>query len=923
MKIKSKGVREVKFSHLYTCIGFVIFLSACGDNSTPEEHISKAKAYIESNELNASEISLKNAIRLAPDNGEARFMLGKLYLSNGRGTEAVKELERANSLQYEKNKVVPLLARAYFLTESDDDTLGLAAEVLNLSDEAQCQYLVYKTIAALRTNQADLAKKSVAQAQSILPTNVYTLLAIAYQDFSQKKFTEAKLSVDQILALEPKNPDTLLLQGHIATSLNDFPQAIKSYKQYSDAQPMAGVAMFFIAQALLSAEEFAEAEKYADAILVKASNQPFAHYIKAMGRFYANDYSKAYEHAEAALTNKFDRLDLKVVAGASAFYLKNHEQSYYRLTPIIKYLPVGHAARKMLALSQFQLGYINELTEDLSTLDEKTAQDAEFLSSLSFKLLEIGAIDQAEQVTSRLVGIPSSDAKQNARNGMLKLMSNDFSGIQDLKTAITLDPNFIQADILLGFAALESGDIEQAQTIVNKWLLKQPDSIENSNLQGYIYLKQKKLDEAKVTFERSLVLAPDNILAVTQLINIAYNQNNIEEAKNITERSIVLHPRNVMLYRKLFELSPNEDSLVRLNDVYANSKRLPMALLLAEAQIKLAQHKGAITTLNEYPPTIKLPKSYWQMLLIANKQLDNNDKVDKLLEQWIRVNPYHLEPVFFLANKLAEKRNIKQALTVVNNAFVNHEKNLPLKLLKMELLLSDRQAEQARTLYTIIESESLLLPVKEGMLGRIYLIEKNYKKSIPLLTNFYTAYPTSANVVKLVAAYSGDKQLDKSIDYLTKYLSVNENDLRVRALLANFYTVDDHDKALIEYEIIIKENPKNFIISNNLAWLYLEKGDVEQAVVYSKQAFALAPKVANVNDTYSQVLLKLGKKEEALARAKDAYNLSQGRDVTIALNYCQVLIENNLNDDAKGILDKVMPSSKAEVARKKDLIGKV
>jgi len=277
----------------------------------------------------------------------------------------------------------------------------------------------------------------------------------------------------------------------------------------------------------------------------------------------------------------------------------------------------------------------------------------------------------------------------------------------------------------------------------------------------------------------------------------------------------------------------------------------------------------------------------------------------------------------FLVNALAEKRKFERAITIANNAVEYHENSLPLKLVKVELLLSTGQAVLARQSYKELQNDDVKKEFKQGVLGRIYLIEKNYKQAAPLLLDFYHTYPSANNIINVAVAFSGDKQPNKSVVYLNEYLETNEKDIRVRALLANFYITEDRNKALAEYEKIIKQNPKNFIVSNNLAWLYFEKGELEKALEHSKQAFEIAPKVPNVNDTYGQVLLHLGKKQEALVKAMDAYNLSGGKDVAIALNYTEVLIGNKRLAEAKQVLENVSPVSEEQASKKALLAEKI
>ena len=137
--------------------------------------------------------------------------------------------------------------------------------------------------------------------------------------------------------------------------------------------------------------------------------------------------------------------------------------------------------------------------------------------------------------------------------------------------------------------------------------------------------------------------------------------------------------------------------------------------------------------------------------------------------------------------------------------------------------------------------------------------------------------------------------------------------------MASFYLDGQQEKALTTYELIAKTQPDNFMINNNLAWLYLQKGQLEIALSHAEKAYKAAPKVPNVVDTYSQVLLKQGNKRLALETAEKAYNLSKGKDTDIMLNYIEVLIANSRKNEAKKLLAKT-DTSNGEQSKKKSFL---
>ncbi len=92
-------------------VGTVALLIACSQSS-PDKLLASAKDYLAKGDRPAAIIQLKNALQSAPDNGEARFLLGKASLETRDFPSAEKELRRALELNQPADEVLPLLAQA-------------------------------------------------------------------------------------------------------------------------------------------------------------------------------------------------------------------------------------------------------------------------------------------------------------------------------------------------------------------------------------------------------------------------------------------------------------------------------------------------------------------------------------------------------------------------------------------------------------------------------------------------------------------------------------------------------------------------------------------------------------------------------------------------------------------------------------------
>ncbi|MDX2367575.1 MAG: PEP-CTERM system TPR-repeat protein PrsT [Colwellia sp.] len=913
----------MNFLKSIVCASILLAVSACGNNETSQTHLAQAEKLLIEKQKSSAIIALKNAIQLDVKNAKARFLLGRLYLASGDGYSAEKELERALRLKYDANKVLPLLARSYMLTESDDDILSLEKEAESLTQSNKIQFLAYKTIAALRVDNEELASETVELALSMSKTDGYSMLANAYLEFAKKNTSQAAALVASILTATPDNADALMLEGQVAIVDKNYSQAVTSFEKYFALQPNSNKVQLFIADALLKNGQYLKAEAIADSILVKIPNQAFLQYIKAMARFEVKDYKAASHFSGASLASGFNSFSLKLVAGASAFYLKNYEQCNFHLKDVINYLPVDHTARRMLAISQLKLGLIEDISETLGDYASSNQDNTLFLAALSYELMELGAYEKAKELAKHVTDAPKINAEQSARTGILKLMMNDPSGVENLELAIQQNPELISAELALAFASIRAGDLARADDIADKWLKQYPIKPGGYNLKATIAFAQNKLAQGQTALEQSLKLEPNNVYALTEMVKLANHQKKPTEAMALTEAAIVVHPRNLKVLAQYFEFHKNEEGLQRLIKAKQDNEiDIKYGILLSEGLVELKKYKRASEILASYQPDIKTPKRYWQLMLIANANAnkENAQEVNSILDKWRKNNPYHIEPVLLLVNYWVAKKSPDRALTVLKQSFKQHPNNLILHLVKMQVLLNSNRPSDAKRLLKDLSSFDFSKDLRAGIEGRILLLERKFSAAVSKLKQQYAAKPSSQNSIFLAQALEGNNQKQAAIDLLESYSLEHGLKPRVSLILANLYLSNDQDKAIFEYEKLIKVQPNNIVVLNNLSWLYMERNLFSQALMHAKKAYYISAEVPNVADTYAQVLLKSGKKEEALVKAEQAYKLSNAESVDIALNYVETLLANNYKGQAKRILLKISTKTTKQKEKHQQLL---
>jgi len=911
----------MKLSRTAISLSLALALAACSETETAASHLAQAKQYLTQDKIQEGVIELKNAIKLEPNNNEVRFVLGRVYLDAGDGVNAVKELEKARSLKYPDDKLIPLLARAYLISNADVELLDLEKSVSTLSNDSKVRYYAYATLAHVRANEAGKAKDAAEKSNNAQATSPFATLAKAYVLLSENEIDKADVMVEKALGIDADNPELVMLDAQIATIQKDYQQAADQYKKYLKLQPKSRVTYLMLADALIKTEGYQEAEQYVDAILANVPNQPLANYIKSVIKFAEKDYKAASEFSEKAIQAGNSMPHAKLVAGSSAFHQGNYEQANYHLEPIVQYLKADHAARKMFAVSQYQLGRVENIAENLAGYQPSTEEDAAFLSSLSVNLFKIGAKEEAKKIAEQSALSEQSTAKHTARQGIMKLMMNDPTAVSDLESALKEQPDLIGAELAIAYASLEEGDYDKAMLIAEKWIAEHPEKAGGYNMLGAIAMRKREFEQAEKHLLVGLDKEPNNLFGMTEMSRVLVRLDRKADAAQYAQQAVAQYPDSIKALRYQFAVTKDQKGLKDIEKAYNKApEELNFIILYAEALMDLGNYADALIVANKVENNVNTPKQIWRIRLTALNKLKNIDQAQAVVDDWMQSNPYHPEPILLKVEFLVKEKEAQRALSLLDRALTgHHEDNMFMQSVKLQILLDAHRVTEARKLYAQIKDKITNESTKAGVEGRIAIIDERYEDAIPLMSQFYDSFPSTQNALYLSLAYNNHGDSENAIASLEKHLKTFDRDDRVRTALANLYLKSDKSKAYSKYERLIESQPNNVLALNNLAWLAMEKGELETAIGYIERAYSLAPTLPNVPDTFGQILLKLDKKRESLAKAKEAYELAKGRDVDISLNYAQVLVANKRKNKARELLDSIIVKNTEQQAKLTEL----
>ena len=857
-----------------------------------------------------------------PGHIQARILLGDLYLQLGDGYSAENEFRKAVSLGVPRAQLEIQIARS----------LLLAGQFKKILDEFQpADNNFPPELHALR-GEAYLNLKNLALAKTEFDQALQLQPKLSAAQLGQSKLALAGNDVDSALKYvnlatesDPNNSDAWLFKGNILRARSNSDGAMACFDQALKIQPNNFAAHLARANIEIGLKKFDAAQTDIKSATELHPKNPNGVYAQAMLYFYQGKNREALDAASTVLKSAPQFAPAILLSGAVNYALGATEQAEVFLKRYLADLPDNLYARKLLAQSQLKNGKPDLALATLQTaLKNGPNEDSQLYALAGEAALRLRDFNQSNAYFEHAAAIAPQNANIHTDIALEKIVSGDNTvAISELEKAISLNDkvSFPKSAILLTMTYMKVNELDKALSTVQRLLKELPDNPIAHNLQGMVYLKKNDIASARTNFEIALreqptyyaaaanlaqidvqekkykeanerflgllKADPANLNAQLALATLANSQGNARETEKWLKKALDDHPRQVQAAQPLigfyFNAKEPQKALDLARNIQASDPENPATLsLLARTQVLGNDRQGAISSYTKLAALY--PESADAQFQVALAYLNAGDDANATgtIKKILLFKPTFAKAQIALADLESRSGKFEPALQI---------------------------AKQMQT-QSPADAQGFMLE------GELYMRQNKYGLAAKAYQTAFQIDNNTTLLVKLHSALVKDNNAQLANEKMEDWLKAHPLDTRTRLYYATYLLGDAHSKmpAINQLLVILKSEPDNPMILNNLAWAY-DQENSPNAFAYAEKAYQKAAMNPQILDTYGWILAEKGDYAKAIALLQQSIKLMPA-DSEIHFHLASALLKSGDKVQARKELEqlvkgKVFPSMPA------------
>ncbi|WP_201220806.1 XrtA/PEP-CTERM system TPR-repeat protein PrsT [Halochromatium roseum] len=880
-----------------------------------------AMAQLQTGEAEAAEAIARELVARDPEDAAAMNLLASTLMMQGKREEGTAYLRRVKAVTPSSPELDMRLGMA--LLEQGDEEEGLRLLRETAAQNPESATAVEKLVAGLaRSGDLDEALKTAKAYQQQHPNaaNAHVLVAAVY--LQQGETEQAKAAFEQAIDKEPGHLPASRALASLAAQAEDYALASDILKSSLSQHP-DDLELLIALTKLASAQDDAKTAKaYLDQALER-------HPDSITPRLYMTAYYLQQGNAEEALSWATDAVALEpeniAAIGLRAdaqLALGDNQAARASLQELVGLLEQPNP-RVLYALARTNIALGNP--EDAkAALEQAHAADPDFTPVL----LALGRLAILQQNIDEAAGYLTTLQEQLGANQRdVLLMQSDLARLQgnlavaddafrsllgvDSELNLDQDNELWSAAEQLVLAYIQQGDPEAGIEAAEELASRQPDSARTQALLGLLYLRDQDLDKAATAFEQALKLDPANATATNGLVSIAVQKDDFEAANNRYKAALQQNPSDLSLLLgaarlALLQKDPEAAETFLLSGVERNPQSAAATFYLGAFYLRQGHPEKTLELVTTASPDLRQEPRLLALKAESELNLERFRTALRTLETLNRLQPNQQRVLLTLANTQARLGQLSSARETLRQILDSEPESVPALRGLVRLALAENSPRVANqnidALREILGSDHNDVLQFEGQVAEQ---AEDLELALSKYRRVFEQSPTSASLLPVARVLTRQEQIAAARDLLEGWVEEYPDDHRTRLALAQLeLTRGTSERAIKEYQTLIDKGVASPEVLNNLAWLLKER-DPDQALIYARQAYSIAPDSAEIADTLAVVLLGRNELLEARRMIDSALQI---RPDNPSMRYHKALIMQGQGEltEARALVEQVL-----------------
>lgn len=886
-----------------------LLLCACSSDQSGKL-ASSGKRYLEQGDAKSAIVELKAALQQKPEMAEARFLLGQAYLKTDDVLAAEKELVKALELGYNRGEINPSLARVGVAKGEFKEVLRDYANAETASPRGAAELHTALGEAHFALGELDAASEEYSKAETADPKYSWSYLSAARLAVRRGDMARAMNKAEKGIEVAPNEPDGWLVKGSVLEADRRREDAIQAYRKAIANKPDFAPAHAALTSSLIASSKLDEAAAEMVQLKSLAPRSPQTLYLDAVLNLHQKNLDAARDAIQEYQKFVPDDVSAAMLAAQIHFQMRSYIQAEANLLTVLRQAPDNETARRMLIASYLATGDAPRALEAIQPMLKKIGRDPAMLNAAGQIYLRSGQPTVAAEYFKQASLVDPAGVAQRTGLAMSHLAQGELSlGTMELEGVASKDSG-TRANVTLITLALKQRDYDKALAAIDALEKKEPGKPLASDLRGLALLGKNDRDGARKSFERALTIDPAFVPALLNLVRIDYAEKKLDNAQRRLEAFIKANPNSSKALLALAEVrnqlkAPPDEvvglinravaaqpedlearlALINYYLVHADPKRAVVVALettapmrdrpevidaLARAQAAAGDANQAMQTYNRLAQA--LPNSPLPLLRIAELQHASNDNeaAAQSLERALKVDPRVVEAQRALVGLRVGSKRWKDAVAIAHTV---------------------QQQRPKEDIGYLLE-------------GDVYATQQAWPQAIEAYRAAVKQSGTTTSAMKLHTGLITAGRAAEANKFVESWLREHPDDVTFRLYYAeNASLRGDAATAVEQYRALLRSQPDNAVLLNNLAWAAAKVKD-PKAVEYAEKANQLSPDQPRILDTLGTLLADKGDSGRAVQMLRRAVQIAPS-DAGIRLNFARVLLQSGDKAGARRELEEL------------------